>query len=243
MNKIIISLCLLFLSGFVIAQSNTFPTTGNAGIGTLSPTSPLHVIGDIKLHGAVRVHSSDGNQAGALMAIGDPTTQNGLQLDAHRGSGYILFSTNSASGTREKMRIQNNGNVGIGTNNPTYKLSVNGTIKTQEVNVTTAGWADYVFTPEYQLMPLSELEAFIQRNGHLPDVPTEAEVMENGVNLAEMNVKLLEKVEELTLYVIELESKVENQESTIEKLFIKLENIDSMLSRLVEEGNLNSGRL
>ena len=60
-------------------------------------------------------------------------------------------------------------------------------------------------------MPLSELEAFIQKNGHLPNLPTEAEVMENGVNLAEMNVKLLEKVEELTLYVIELEKKIDQK--------------------------------
>ena len=71
--------------------------------------------------------------------------------------------------------------------------------------------ADYVFKPEYKLMPLSELEAFIQKNGHLPNLPTEAEVMENGVNLAEMNVKLLEKVEELTLYVIELEKKIDQK--------------------------------
>ncbi|MCE7057180.1 hypothetical protein LZF95_21040 [Algoriphagus sp. AGSA1] len=88
-------------------------------------------------------------------------------------------------------------------------IQVNGTVKTKEVNVTATGWADYVFKPEYQLMPLSELETFIRKNGHLPDVPTEAEVMEKGVNLAEMNVKLLEKVEELSLYIISLEKRIQ----------------------------------
>lgn len=127
------------------------------------------------------------------------------------GKGIRLI-TNDGSTYYERMRILSNGNVGINTKNPTYKLSVNGTIGAHEVNVTTTGWADYVFAPEYKLMPLSELKAFIQKNGHLPDVPTEAEVMENGINLAEMNVKLLEKVEELTLYVIELEKKIDSKD-------------------------------
>jgi hypothetical protein len=93
-------------------------------------------------------------------------------------------------------------------------IHVNGTIKTKEVNVTATGWADYVFTLGYQLMPLSEVEAYIAKNGHLPNVPTEAEVMEKGVNLLEMNVKLLEKVEELTLHLI-------RQEKLIQELLIK----------------------
>jgi hypothetical protein len=69
-------------------------------------------------------------------------------------------------------------------------------------------WPDYVFKNEYQLMPLSELEFFIKTNGHLPDIPIESEVLKNGFNLSEMNVKLLEKVEELTLYLIEQQKQI-----------------------------------
>lgn len=104
------------------------------------------------------------------------------------------------------MVLTSTGNVGIGVNNPSNKFEVNGTIKTREVNVTTAGWADYVFDPGYKLMPLSDVEAFIQKNGHLPNMPSEKDVLQgNGVNLMEMNIKLLEKIEELTLYMISQE--------------------------------------
>ena len=113
--------------------------------------------------------------------------------------------------------LTSTGNVGIGVSNPTSKFEVNGTIKTREVNVTTAGWADYVFDPGYKLMPLSEVEAFIQKNGHLPNMPSEKEVLEGqGVNLMEMNVKLLEKIEELTLYMIDQQKIIEQLKSKIE---------------------------
>jgi hypothetical protein len=124
--------------------------------------------------------------------------------------GYNMrFVTNESGVFAERMRIRPNGNVGIGVVNPTQKLEVNGTIKTKEVNVTATGWADYVFKPDYELTSISEVERFIRENGHLPNLPSEKEVFENGVNLLEMNVKLLEKVEELTLYVIGLKKEIE----------------------------------
>ena len=145
-----------------------------------------------------------GNSAGVFMS-----GQDGLIMT---GQGNNLrFITNNGS-YLERMRILPNGNVGINTKNPAYTLSVNGTIGAQEVNVTATGWADYVFKPEYYLMPLSEVEAFINKNGHLPNVPKEMEVLEHGVNLLEMNKVLLEKVEELTLYVIELEKKISSKD-------------------------------
>ncbi len=115
---------------------------------------------------------------------------------------------NSASWT-DALVITTTGKIGIGTANPSQKLDVNGTIRTREVNVTTSGWADYVFLPDYELKPLSEVERFIEEHGHLPNVPSEKEVLDNGVNLLQMNVKLLEKVEELTLYMIELQKEIE----------------------------------
>jgi hypothetical protein len=77
----------------------------------------------------------------------------------------------------------------------------------KEIFVTTANWADDVFRPGYRLMPLHEVAAYIKTNGHLPDVPTEAEIKATGQNLAEVNAILLRKIEELTLHIIELEKK------------------------------------
>ena len=72
-------------------------------------------------------------------------------------------------------------------------------------------WKDEVFKDDYNLLSINEVEKYISENGHLPDIPSEAEVMENGINVGEMNALLLQKIEELTLYVIELEKKIENQ--------------------------------
>ncbi len=105
------------------------------------------------------------------------------------------------------------GNVGIGTYNPTNKLDVKGTIHAQEVKVDMNNWSDFVFHPSYQLKPLTEVEKFIKTNGHLQDIPSAAEVEQNGVNMGEMQKKLLQKVEELTLYVIELEKKIKDLET------------------------------
>jgi hypothetical protein len=114
--------------------------------------------------------------------------------------------------------LNNNGSVGIGTGTTTIpstaKLAVNGKILATEVQVAlVANWADYVFNEDYNLRPLSEVESFIKENKHLPDVPSTEEVANNGVNLGEMNAVLLQKVEELTLYVIQLQKEVESLKS------------------------------
>ncbi|MFC3197300.1 hypothetical protein ACFOET_06720 [Parapedobacter deserti] len=105
---------------------------------------------------------------------------------------------------RELIISDSNGNVGIGIDNPTDKLAVNGSIRAKEIKVETANWPDYVFKKDYPLLPLEDVDAYIKENGRLPGIPAAAEVEANGVALAEMNRKLLEKVEELTLYLIEL---------------------------------------
>jgi hypothetical protein len=117
---------------------------------------------------------------------------------------YGLFEVSGSTWTRRGNNINyNSGNVGIGIVDPQNKLDVNGTIHAREVKVDLIGWADYVFAPTYKLRPLSEVEQFIKTNGHLPEIPKAEEVKQNGVNLGEMQTKLLQKVEELTLYSIE----------------------------------------
>jgi len=113
------------------------------------------------------------------------------------------------SGSTYMTIVKNSGYIGIGTANPRSKLAVNGTITAKEVVVSIEGWSDYVLKDDYKLMPLDELERSIEKNGHLPDIPSAEEVKKKGVSVGEMQAKLLKKVEELTLYMIDL--KKENE--------------------------------
>ncbi len=115
------------------------------------------------------------------------------------------------------------GNVGIGTTTPTQKLDVAGTIRAHEIKVEVSAGADFVFSPDYNLKPLSEIESFIQTNNHLPEIPSEKVMQEEGLNMNEFQIKLLQKIEELTLYVIEQNKTIEKQQKAIELLNTHLE--------------------
>ena len=127
------------------------------------------------------------------------------------------------------MVLKENGNLGIGTTNPSNRLEVNGTIRSKEVKVEASPWPDYVFEEDYDLRSLEETEAYIKENKHLPEIPSAKEMEVNGVELGEMNMLLLKKVEELTLYLIQsnkekeelsqqLKANAKSQEEKIEEL-------------------------
>ena len=135
-----------------------------------------------------------------------------FQAGGTNTTGIIIFQTHDGLagglGTKNRMVIDKDGNVGIGTMNPQSALAVKGKITSEEVEVTLSGWSDFVFYDDYYLRPLCEVEQFIQTNRHLPDVPSEAEVLANGVNVGEMSATLLLKIEELTLYIIGLNKRI-----------------------------------
>jgi len=134
------------------------------------------------------------------------------------GLWYTTFSVDGYGNGHFK------GNVGIGTTNPgSFKLAVEGKIGAREINVTTAAWSDYVFNEDYKLRPLEEVNRYIKENKHLPEIPSAKEVIENGQNLGEMNMLLLKKIEELTLYLIDMKKENEKLKSRVNKLEEKLE--------------------
>lgn len=111
-----------------------------------------------------------------------------------------------------------NGNLGIGTTTPKERLSVNGKIRAHEIKVETANWPDYVFAKDYKLPSLQETEKHINEKGHLPGIPSAQAVKTNGIDLGEMNAKLLQKIEELTLHVIEQNKQLQLQNRRINEL-------------------------
>ncbi|WP_291287726.1 hypothetical protein [Flavobacterium sp.] len=209
---------------------------GFVGIG-INPVHKLHINGDHG-DSRILIHSvgggDDARQADLMLWASEPgltysgvgignnvhnfkTGMGGLTLlNTARGGSYIrlldnsiLFNVVSSSGTdKQALSISTEGNIGIGMTNPVNKLDVNGTIHSREVKVDLSGWPDYVFKKEYTLPTLEEVEKQITEKGHLKNIPSEEEVLKNGINLGEMNAKLLQKIEELTLYMIEMKKDI-----------------------------------
>lgn len=195
---------IVFLSLMVITSVSSYAQISPQAIPTPTDTVP---VGDND--GTVMLTSwyMRGNKA--TLATGSSLgTQNAYP---------IYFITNNT----KRMIIDSSGNVGIGTDNPQEKLSVDGCIlaKNVKINTNPIYWPDYVFSPNYELMNLDDLEEYIANNKHLPGIISAKEIEEQGnVDLGEMNIKLLEKIEELTLYIIDLQRQVEIQRIEIDEL-------------------------
>jgi ABC-type taurine transport system ATPase subunit len=128
-------------------------------------------------------------------------------------------------GGSTKLYVSGAGQVGVNTTNVAagFELSVNGQVICTELVVQEPGnWPDYVFSEDYELMPLEALEASIKENKHLPGVPTAAEVKDGGVSIGDMQKQMLEKIEELTLYVIEQNKRLKAQDEQIQSLRAEL---------------------
>lgn len=215
-------------------------TGGNVGIGTSSPSASLEVFGSqptFILRGTptylqIGVPPANGHYA-PYSKPGDVVFRPLSGVDGHSGlifnlpvddadgNSSIKFGDDQNHGWfslyNNKIAVIN-GKVRIGIENPTVALDVNGTVRAKEVKIET-GWADFVFNEDYNLRTLSEVNDFIKENKHLPEIPSITEVKENeGVNVGEMQVKLLQKIEELTLYLIRQNEKIQILESELSEL-------------------------
>jgi len=168
------------------------PTAGLVGIGTLFPQYKVDITGTLR------------NTENAYLATAS-------------GKGVSIGSTTVPSG----IKLNVDGKVAIG-NPPSYPgnydLYVMGGILAEKVKValsSSAGWSDFVFDPDYKLKSISELEEFIKSNKHLPEIPTTEDVTANGTDLGEIQAKLLQKIEELTLYIIQQDKRIEMLEQKL----------------------------
>jgi hypothetical protein len=192
--------------------------SNNLSIGTNETTGyKLFVQGTTKIAGTLVASQLQFNNTTTNLRIyEDSDIPNWSLLRSDVGNGIAIV------GMPDQISIsvsRSNGNVGIGTTNPgSYKLAVQGKLGAREVVVTEADWADFVFSPTYTLKPLEEVEQFIKANKHLPNVPSEKEVKEKGLNLGQSDAVLLQKIEELTLYLIEQNKKTKEQSEKIKEL-------------------------
>ena len=191
-------------------------SSGNVGIGTINPNVPLEI-------------SHTGNKTSALWLNdeSDPSSTTGIYLRSTTEgristAGVLTFYTGGDIGT-ERIRLTSNGNLLIGKTsqqNSNYKLNVAGSIRANEIKVNLDG-ADFVFEPNYKLKPLNEVESYIKENKRLPEIASADEMSKEGADLGELNTKLLQKIEELTLYMIGQNKRIEKLEKENELLKIK----------------------
>jgi len=209
----------------------------NVGIGTTNPLFKLDIQG-----GNASIYNTG---AASSLAIGSAIAgKTNLSLSTSAdASGYGIIQTVSVSGTStvygNTVINPTSGNVIIGKTsqlNSAYMLDVAGTERANSIIVNSTG-ADFVFNPSYHLFSLADLEKYIQANHHLPEIPSAKEMQADGLNVGDNQIKLLQKVEELTLYLIEKDKKEKEQDATIKKLEEARQNEEARIKSLEEKLN------
>lgn len=214
---------------FSIDATNDFSYfKGNLGIGTATPLGKVDILAATD-EVALRLSMPTSEDAAAYDIKWANSNADVVHRIQYSSTYYDFMNVNRAT----RNVSFNGGNVSIGTTTIPigYKLAVNGKIIAIEIQV-EADWADFVFESTYKLMPLKELDNYIQENKHLPEIPTTEEVKENGISIGEMNAKLLQKIEELTLYTIQQQYLINNQQELIEVLKSGMETQNKRIEQI-----------
>ena len=207
----------ILLNGDVEVVSGAFSTSGYQDFMGTKVTA---ILGDdyneYTCFGSARGGMIRGSNEGYLILSGNPNGygNRNVYINRYTSNGDVIMTAGS-------------GQVGIGVDDPEYKLDVAGTvhansiiadgnIRASEIIVSTTG-ADFVFADDYQLRPLSEVKTFIQENKHLPEIKSAQEMQENGVGINELQTQLLQKIEELTLYILQQEERIKALEAELNK--------------------------
>ena len=229
----------LLLAGITAnAQTNTFPSSGSVGIGTTAPQAWFagKVLELQDTRPILRLSPTSAEGIATIMLKG--AYSNTAATDDEFHINYVSSTVDPRivigaykNGSKTVLSLMGNGNVGLGVEYPNEKLSVKGDIRAKEVKVETTGWPDYVFKPSYKLPSLQETQAFIKQNGHLPGMPSAADIETKGQNLGEINSKLLKTVEELTLHLIEKDNLIKAQGAQLISQDKRLFRIERILAK------------
>ena len=206
---------------------------GNVGLGNSSPEEKLHIKDGNVLFEMNSQNGTDprilfqneGNGANVHQTFYRWSGGGEKYFATRLYEGYKKFSFQVSESSAEygdhtfidAMTILQSGNVGIGTTTPQNKLSVEGSVWAKKIKISLEDAADWVFEDDYNLRTLEEVESFIQTNKHLPEIPSAEEFKKNDMDVAEMNNKLLQKVEELTLYIIDQNKRIKKLEEELNK--------------------------
>lgn len=218
---------------FASPDKNDLVVKGMAGFGVPTPEAKLDIAGGPSW-------TSNGWAKGIRLAKSNAIEFTSVDRSFGFGttSNMFYYFHAKADGTGPAnyymMVNGNTGNISIGNINPSdnYKLVVDGAIGARRLKVTQGSWADFVFHPDYKLPSLPELEKYVKENRHMPDIPSEQEVLKEGIDVGEMNKKLLQKVEELTLYLIEESKKNEQLMQEVMQLRNSTKALEEKVARM-----------